>query len=89
MKSVDDNHKLHYYNKKNRSELGDVLSQKISKDQKIIQGKDCILIVTIPFYMLYHTKNQLFSIMQVTLSYYAYVNNKTKCMVENFYCMDF
>lgn len=43
--------------KEDEVELGNVLSQKISKNQEVTYGKDCILIAIVLFYMLYYAKN--------------------------------
>lgn len=57
MESLDDNQDLYSNNEENRLELGDILLQKIPKDQKVSNGKDCILIVIVVFCMLCYTKN--------------------------------
>lgn len=39
--------------------------------------------------MLCYAKDQRSNILQVTTGYFAYVNNTTKCIAENLYCMGF
>ena len=39
--------------------------------------------------MLSYAKNQRFNILQVTVGYFAYADNITKCMVENLYYIGF
>ena len=39
--------------------------------------------------MLCYAKNQRFNILQVTAGYFAYVDNRTKRMIENFHYIGF
>lgn len=86
---MEDNQQLYVYDKKDGLELKDILFRPISEYQKILQGKNHILIATVAFYILCYTKNQRFNIMQVMISYFSYSNNTTKRIIENLYCMGF
>ncbi len=89
IKSVDNNQKLYSNNKKDRLKLEDTSPQEIPDNQKVNQGRNCILIATVAFCMLYYTKNQRSNILQVTASYFTYADNTTKRMVKNHHCMAF
>lgn len=89
IKSVNNDQEFHSNDEENRLELKDALSQKIVKDQKVTWGKDCILIIIIALYILCYAKNQHPSILQVMSGYFTYVDNTTKRIIENLYCIGF
>ncbi len=89
IESVDDDQELHSNDEEDGLKLGDALPQEVLEDQEVIRSRDCILITTIAFCMLCYIKNQRSNILQVTTSYFAYVDSTTKRMVENLHCMGF
>lgn len=89
IKIIDDDQKLHFDDKKNRLKLENTLPQKIPENQKVTYNRDYILIATITFCILCYAKNQHSNNLQVTKSYFPYINNITKRMIDNHYCIDF
>lgn len=39
----------------------------------------------ISLYILYYVRNQCFNILEITIEYFAYINNTIKYIVENLY----
>lgn len=65
-----------------------MLSQKILKDPEVIQYKNSILIVIIVFYILYYAKISIIIFYNSQhLGYLAYIDNITKYVIENIYCI--
>lgn len=58
VESIDDNQTFNSNDKKeDKIELGDIMFQKILKNQEVTYNKDYILIATILLYMLCYAKN--------------------------------
>ncbi len=89
IESVDDDQELYSNDEEDGLKLGDTLLQEVPEDQEVICSRDFILIATVALCMLCYIKNQRSNILQVTTSYFTYVDSTTKRMIENLHCIGF
>lgn len=75
--------------KKDKIELRNILSQKISKYQKVTHEKNFILIAIVLLYILCYVRNLHLNILQIITGYCTYIDNITKFIIRNLYYICF